>query len=119
MGLILLVTIGALLIAAGLIICGFYLFLQKEREKKSTGKAMAIGGISLAIFFTPNVLFFLDWLGWDFSNFRYNIWANITVFKEFISIGGWPIFALLLFALLFSVILIRKRRARGKGLLRN
>ena len=51
MGLILLVTIGALLIAAGLIICGFYLFLQKEREKKSTGKAMAIGGISLAIFF--------------------------------------------------------------------
>ena len=119
--LILIITIGALLIATGIIFYGVYLLLQKEHNNKSKGNAiwMIIGGICLATVFTPNAFSLLDWLGWDVGNFKYSIWANITAFKEFISIGGWPIFVLLIFVLLFSVILIRKRRARDKDALRN
>ena len=59
---LLIITIGALLIATGIIIYGVYLLLQKEHHNKSRGNAiwMIIGGICLAIIFTPNALAFLN-----------------------------------------------------------
>lgn len=62
LALILIITIGALLIATGLIIYGIYLLLQKEQNNKPKGNPiwMIIGGICLAIIFTPNALAFLN-----------------------------------------------------------
>ena len=62
LALILIITIGALLIATGLIIYGIYLLLKTEQEKKSKQNAvwMIIGGICLGIIFTPNALALLN-----------------------------------------------------------
>ena len=62
MAFILLITAGALFIATGLIVCGVYLLLKKEQEKKSKQNAvwMIIGGICLGIIFAPNALALLN-----------------------------------------------------------